>query len=78
VRSLWRSRYQIKQNIEFDKSDLANLHCHIVISVSRYLELFGKGVSGPILTLCLLALCPQSTYPIEINTNYAEGRENQY
>ena len=25
-----------------------------------------------------LALCPQSTYPIEINTNYAEGRENQY
>ena len=28
--------------------------------------------------LAYLALCPQSTYPIEINTNYAEGRGNQY
>jgi len=28
--------------------------------------------------LCYLALCPQSTYPVEINTNYAEGRGNQY
>ena len=26
---------------------------------------------------CFLALCPQPTYPIEINTEYEEGRGNQ-
>jgi hypothetical protein len=32
-----------------------------VISMSRSLKLFGKGVSGPILTLCFLATTCNST-----------------
>jgi hypothetical protein len=47
-------------------------HCQEIVK-----KCYNVVIVNAIISLIYLALCPQSTYPTEINTNFTDGRGNR-